>query len=119
MAARFLAYKPHVLVTGPFSLEAADSKPIRVRREERSHTRRMATLSASPFTGAPAEPAASFFARIGLSFFEFAPEAGDEDSRRFGRIRMAEGGARGRLATVVLVLVPVGEGGPEEGATYG
>jgi hypothetical protein len=63
------------------------------RSEERNHTRRMATLSASPFTGAPAEPVASFFARIGLSFFEFAPEAGDEDSRRFGRIRMAEGRA--------------------------
>lgn len=88
-----------------------------IRTERRIHTRRMATLSASPFTGAPAEPDASFFARIGLSFFAFAPEAGDEDSRRFGRIRMAEGSFVAGWQLSYLYFVPVGEGGPEAGAT--
>lgn len=93
LAARFLAYMPRVLVNQPVSLRSRRNNPEEVRTEERSHTRRMATLRASPFAAGPAAPAASFFARIELSLFMFAPGAGEEDSRRFGRIRMAEGGS--------------------------
>lgn len=51
------------------------------------------TLRASPFAATPAGPVPSFFGRIGLSLLEVALGDGDEESKRFGRIRIAKDGA--------------------------
>jgi hypothetical protein len=82
LAARFLAYEASRLSTVPLSL----------RLQSHGHTRIMTTLRASPETGLPVRPEPSFFGRIGLSLLEFAPMEGDgeEESSRFGRIRIAK-----------------------------
>ena len=74
----------------------------------------MTTLRASPFAGTPAGPEPSFLGRIGLSLLEFAPEDGDEESSRFGRIRMAKAELVqawvGRAAHVQVAVSIVREG---------
>lgn len=82
LAARFLAYEASRLSTVSLSM----------RLQSHGHTRMMTTLRASPEGGLPVSPEPSFFGRIGLSLLEFAPMDGDgeEESRRFGRIRIAK-----------------------------
>lgn len=82
LAARFLAYEASRLSTVPLSMKL----------QSHGHTRMMTTLRASPEAGLPVRPEPSFFGRIGLSLLEFAPMdgEGEEESRRFGRIRIAK-----------------------------
>lgn len=79
----------------------------------------MATLRASPVAGAPIGIEPSFLGRIGLSLLELAPGDGEEESRRFGMIRMAEaelGQARAGRKLHVQVAALDGRG-PEASAT--
>lgn len=111
LAARFLAYEASRLSTVPLSLKL----------QSHVHTLMMTTLRASPEAGLPMRPEPSFFGRIGLSLLEFAPIEGDgeEERRRFGRIRIAkaelvQAWVGRELHTSKLLVIDrfVGRGGP-------
>jgi hypothetical protein len=84
----------------------------------------MTTLRVNPAVGFPVGPEPSFLGRIGLWLLEFAPidGDGDEESRRFGRIRMAkaelvQAWVGRELHTSKLLCRFGGRRSPEAGAT--